>query len=346
MQERLSSAVSWLRFTLIFFIIMLHCYSAVRLEGSYDTYFKILYPFSLWLGETGVPGFFFISGFLFFYSRKPYGRKIATRMRTLLVPYVLWNALLLALYLAAYFAGFQPEINGKPLAGYGVVDYLRVFWDRGSYDNGNFVPLLCPLWYIRNLLIMCVLSPLFYYLIRYVRELFLIALLGWWLSVYDNAFIPQTVFFFCLGGYFSIFGLNPLDVFRRHRVPALALFAIQAVADIAVHTLFPTPANLQIHRLSLLLNIPVLFLVADACARRGYSSRMLSQSAFIVFCVHYPLVIVTRRLCVMLFAGASNLTHILLYFASILVVTAASLAFCLILDRYAPGLKNLLSGNR
>ena len=41
MQERLSSAVSWLRFTLIFFIIMLHCYSAVRLEGSYDTYFKI-----------------------------------------------------------------------------------------------------------------------------------------------------------------------------------------------------------------------------------------------------------------------------------------------------------------
>lgn len=346
MQERLSSAISWLRFTLIFFIIMLHCYSAVRLEGSYDTYFKVLYPFSLWLGETGVPGFFFISGFLFFYSRKPYGRKISTRMRTLLIPYVLWNSILLALYVVAYFAGFQPEINGKPLADYDAIDYLRVFWDRGSYDNGNFVPLLCPLWYIRNLLIMCVLSPVFYCLIRYLRELFLMAVFCWWVSVYDNAFIPQTVFFFCLGGYFSVFGLNPLHVFRRQKVLVLTLFVILAIADIASHTVFSTPVNLQIHRLSLLFNIPVLFLVADACAERGYCCRMLSQSAFIVFCVHYPLVIVTRRLCVMLFAGASNLTHILLYFASIFVVTAASLAFCLILDRYAPGVKNLLSGNR
>ena len=42
---RLSDAINWLRFPLIFLIILLHCYSVVRLEGSHDNYFKVLYPF-------------------------------------------------------------------------------------------------------------------------------------------------------------------------------------------------------------------------------------------------------------------------------------------------------------
>jgi hypothetical protein len=55
---RLSAAITWLRFPLIFLIIMLHCYSVQRLEGEHELYFKMVYLFALWLGETGVPGFF------------------------------------------------------------------------------------------------------------------------------------------------------------------------------------------------------------------------------------------------------------------------------------------------
>ena len=194
--DRLSRAITWLRFPLIFFIIMLHCYSVQRLEGNHDFYFKVIYPFSLWLGETGVPGFFFISGYLFYLSKKSYLQKIQSRINTLLVPYLLWNLLLLALYLIAYAFGYPQDINGKSIVNYGIIDYLRVFWDRGSYDNGNFTPLLCPLWYIRNLIILSVLSPLFFYLIRYAREVFLLITTIWWMMTYDNAFIPQTILFF------------------------------------------------------------------------------------------------------------------------------------------------------
>ena len=171
--QQLSSAISWLRFPLIFLIIMLHGYSTVNIPGNHAAYFRVLYPFSLWLGETGVPGFFFISGFLFFLSKKSYEQKLKTRFHTLLIPYILWNAILLAAYLFAYVVGYPQDINGKNMADYNLIDYLRLFWDRGSYDNGNFVPLLCPLWYIRNLLIMSNLSPLLYYIIRYAREFFL-----------------------------------------------------------------------------------------------------------------------------------------------------------------------------
>lgn len=342
----LSRAINWLRFPLIFLIILLHCYSVVRLEGSHDIYFKVVYPFSLWLGETGVPVFFFISGFLFFLSKKSYSQKVKTRLNTLVIPYILWNGLLLALYLAAFAIGNPQDINGKDLADFNYIDYIRLFWDRGSYDNGNFVPLLCPLWYIRNLFIICLFSPILFYIIRYVRELFILIITAWWLMTYDNAFIPQTILFFCLGAYFSIHEINPLELTIRHKSLFLSLFVLFAISDISMHIIAETSLNLQVHRLSLIFNIPALLLLADFCINKDFSSKLLPNAAFIVFAVHYPIVVILRKVCAAKYADASDGVHILLYFVCIVIATLLSLAFYLLLERFFPNVKNILSGNR
>ena len=348
MKSRLSAAITWLRFPLIFLIIMLHCYSVARLEGNHDTYFKVLYPFSLWLGETGVPGFFFISGYLFFLSKKSYLQKIKTRIHTLFVPYILWNFLLLVIYLTVYALGSPLDINRRNMADYNFVDYLRLFWDRGDFDHGNFVPLLCPLWYIRNLLIMSVFSPLLFYIIKYTREIFLVLVSIWWLNTNHNAFVPQTILFFSLGAYFSILEVNPLKVFLERNSTFLTLFAIFGIGDIIVHTFINSPFNLQIHRLALIANIPALFLLADRMNRTtiAKSTQFLSQSAFIVFCIHYPIVLVLRKICITYFGGSTDTIHIILYFICIILATSMSLGFYVILERYFPKTKNKLSGNR
>lgn len=343
---RLSEAIAWLRFPLIFLVIMLHAYSVQRLGGSHGTYFKMLYPFSLWLGETGVPGFFFISGFLFFHSKKSYLQKMKSKVHTLLIPYILWNLLLLSLYLVAWASGYQHNINGRSLTDYNLLDYLRLFWDRGSYDNGNFVPLLCPLWYIRNLLILSLLSPIIYYIIRYAREVFLIVIAIWWLMSYHNAFIPQTILFFSFGAYFSIFDLNPLKIAHNKKTAILVLFAIFAMGDIFSHVIVATPVNLQVHRLSLILNIPALLLLADWCTRQGYISSLLPNAAFIVFCVHYPIVVLLRKASISIFVNVSDSIHILLYFVCVIISTVLSIGFYLILNRFFPKVKNILTGNR
>lgn len=344
--ERLSEAITWLRFPLIFFIILLHCYSTVGLSGNHAIFFKAIYPFSLWLGETGVPGFFFISGLLFFYSKKSYHQKLSSRIHTLLIPYLLWNALLLFVYVLTLTLGHPQEINGKSIADYTWIDYLRAFWDRGTYDNGNFVPILCPFWYIRNLLIVSVLSPLFFYLIKYVREFFLIAVSIWWLFTPHNAFIPQTILFFSLGAYFSIHAINPLELFYNQKKWFLSLFFLFAVCDIVTHVSHSTPFNLQVHRLALIFNIPILFLVADYCCRFQFSSKLLPNAAFIVFCVHYPIVVIIRKICIMHFSNASDLIHILLYFLCMAIATILSILIYLILNKYIPKVKDILSGNR
>lgn len=345
-KQHISEAITWLRFPLIFLIILLHCYSTVRLPGNHELYFKMTYPFSLWLGETGVPGFFFISGFLFFLSRKRYQQKLETRFRTLLMPYLLWNTLLLGIYILVYIAGYPQDINGKSIADYTSIDYTRAFWDRGSYDKGNFVPILCPFWYIRNLLIMSVFSPLFYIIIRYAREAYLLIVTVWWLFTPHNAFISQTILFFSLGAYFSIIDKNPLELFHKYKKLFLIFFAAFAIADIVVHTLYVTPINLQIHRLALIFNIPALFLLANYCRQHGFTSKLLSSAAFIVFSVHYPIVVVVRKACAAKLGDASDLIHILLYFLCVLLVTSLSLLIYICMDRFCPKVKNILSGNR
>lgn len=345
---RLSKAITWLRFPLIFLIIMLHCYSVQRLEGDYAIYFKVLYPFSLWLGETGVPGFFFISGYLFFLSRKTYPQKIKSRINTLIIPYLLWNCLYLLLYLVLYAFGHPLDINRRNLADYYFTDYLRLFWDRGDFDHGNFVPLLCPMWYIRNLFILSLLSPLLYNLIKYIRELFLLVTIIWWLFTNHNAFIPQTVFFFSLGAYFSILGINPLEIISKRKIWFLILFAFFGMGDILTHTNIETPIGLHVHRLALTFNIPILLLLADHRVIKASGTRIqfLANSSFIVFCVHYPIVLILRKLCVTFFKGGTNETHILLYFICVIIVTLMSLGLYCILDKYFPKTKNILSGNR
>lgn len=345
-RERLSEAITWLRFPLIFFIILLHCYSTVKLSGIHDLYFRMIYPFSLWLGETGVPGFFFISGYLFYLSRKSYQQKLKTRFHTLLIPYLIWNALLLGLYIMAYAAGHPQDINGKNIADYTFIDYIRTFWDRGSFDEGNFVPILCPFWYIRNLLIMSLLSPLFYYIIKHVREVFLLCVAIWWLTTPHNAFISQTILFFCLGAYFSILEKNPLEFFINYKKTFLTLCAFSAIADIVAHTIYVTPVNLQTHRLTLILNIPALFILADNCCKRGITSERLPNAAFIVFSVHYPIVVIMRKVCASKLGDASDLIHIPLFFACVVIATAISLLIYICLDRFLPKVKNILSGNR
>ena len=344
--QRLTASITWLRFPLIFFIILLHCYSVVRLEGSHSIYFRTVYPFALWIGETGVPGFFFISGYLFFKSKKSYKQKLETRFHTLLIPYLLWNGMLLALCLIAYITGHSQDINHRDIADFEIIDYIRLFWDRGTYDNGNFVPILCPFWYIRNLLIMSVLSPIFFYIIRYVRKIFLLCVTIWWFMTFDNAFIPQTILFFCLGAYFSIHDINPLEMVSKNKKLLLTLFVLCSIADMAMHMGWSTPISLQVHRLSLIFNIPALLLMADFCVSKGISCKLLPNATFIVFAVHYPIVVALRKMCIAVFSDASDSFHILLYFVCVIISTLLSLSIYWLLDRYLPKVKNVLSGYR
>lgn len=120
--KRLSAAIAWIRFPLIMCVVMLHCYCTVPLApGNHSLFFKSVYLFGLWLGEFGVPAFFFISCYLFYFSNKTYQEKISSRVHTLLYPFLFWNSLFLVLYIGLFPIGHPQDILLKSIGDYGDV---------------------------------------------------------------------------------------------------------------------------------------------------------------------------------------------------------------------------------
>lgn len=343
--QRLSISIENLRFPLILLIIMLHCYtSTVSQIPGHIIYFRVVYPFALWMGETGVPAYFFISGLLLFHSKKTYEQKIRNRIRTLLVPYLFFNAVIMTGYLIIMLLGKPVIILGKDLSDYSIVDYIRAFWDRGDWAGGNGAPLLCPFWYIRNLMILVILSPIIYYIIKYTKLLLPIITGFLWINAFDSAYLLESITMFSIGAYFPICERNPVEIFERHKILSLFIFISLFITDIA-HTIMHVPYALQIHRLSLVTNVFFLLWIGDSLSKHHLYSAYLSKSAFFVFCIHYPLVLPLKTF----FSRASNMPDIILiglYVAGVVGVAVISVTIYMILHKIFPKFLHLVTGSR
>lgn len=347
--QRLSVAIAWLRFPLIMCVVMLHCYCTVPLApGDHSVFLKLVYPFGLWLGESGVPSFFFISGFLFYISRKSYHERISSRVHTLLYPYFFWNTLFLVLYIILYLVGHPQDILGKSISEYGLIDYIRAYIDRGEYSQGNNGPILCTYWYVRNLFILCLLSPVWYYLNKYLNVLFVLLLFGWWLSLHHNALLAESILFFNFGAYFSIHDINPLQISRKWKITFLMIWGLFAIADYISHAIIPYIGAFYLHRISLVLNICTFLYFADMIVKGDKTkvNSFLVGSVFWVYALHDHLAIALRRFCVIHFSPYSDFIQVALYFATVLIVTCICLASYQIMKYFFPSLVNFATGSR
>lgn len=136
-KECFYSALPTYTFLLSILVIFVHSthfapadLEAVPRTAFFSTSFleKIEFLFSSFLGETAVPGFFFLSGLLFFhklYSSAVWFRKLRSRLFSYLLPYLLWNSGMTGLYLAFGRAPFRPE---SILEGIFLYRYNPVFW--------------------------------------------------------------------------------------------------------------------------------------------------------------------------------------------------------------------------
>lgn len=214
--ERDSKTISNMRFPLITMVVIMHgmgfSYCITDFPNillldeihTWDWYFffkRFLYNIS----TIAVPVFFIISGFLFFnggFHKGNYIKKMKRRIHSLLIPYIIWNTVM---FILLYFKKGQ------------TYSLIEIFWGNGepwysgtNYLGGEFVPSVSPvnfpLWYVRDLMVLCIISPLIYWLIRKTR-IGIVAVFGLlyisyvWPHINFNA---EGLFFFTLGGYLSI----------------------------------------------------------------------------------------------------------------------------------------------
>lgn len=169
-----------------------------------------MYLFSEALTRLAVPIFFIISGYLFFYkindfSCDVYVGKLKRRIKSLLLPYIIWNLLAIAIVLLkSNMLSLFPSLAKE---NHDWLWFVSAFWNS-QYGS---CPILYPLWYVRDLIIVVILSPLIYMLIKtfkkWVLTLFFIL---WYCPIMDfpPGFRMETFLFFSVGAYVNIIGLS------------------------------------------------------------------------------------------------------------------------------------------
>ena len=162
----------------------------------------------VWVTDVCVPLFFVMSGYLFFWNTpdKPSGRwfrdKIQSRFFTLLIPYLIANIIA---WLCYFFAIREVPSMVSGFLGDNWKNPLFVFWTG---------PINLSLWFIRELMVVVLLSPLIYLIIRYTGWWGVLALGAWWALGRYGGFSyggPEPLFLFTAGGCLGLRKIAPVE---------------------------------------------------------------------------------------------------------------------------------------
>ncbi|RKU58435.1 acyltransferase [Parabacteroides sp. AF27-14] len=360
--ELQSKTIAFLRFPLIVGVVLIHCYYKelpiggvkVPVMDEYPIYKLIADLFSQVLARTAVPLFFLISGYLFFYkssfSWPMYGSKLRKRAQTLLLPYLFWNGALVGLHLLIELL-FPSVLAGevKPVLDYGWCDWWDIFWAREPSEPGGMpMPINYPLWFIRDLMVLVVFSPLVYAMVRYLRQ-YALALLGFLWLIYDGVsspgLSPTAWFFFSLGAFYSVHRRN--FVVETHPLlrGAALLYVVLALADLLSKEL---GWNVYVHNVGILVGcVFAISLSAYGLEKALWrTNSFLEGASFFVFASHVIVQIFIYRLILWFFRSSAEWAIIGIYFGVALGAILICLAFYAMLRRFLPRLLSAITGGR
>lgn len=249
--------------------------------------------------EIAVPYFFMVSGFFFlngsYYERGNYVAMAKKKVKTLFLPFLIWNIT------GAVFLWFiDPDKVGNGLVSC-LYNLLQSHW----YG---------PLWYVRDLMIMMMLVPLYNWLFIYNRIwLYAIALLvsGYmWIPVSCSLLSSEGIFFFLMGGFIGRYPqVLSIKLSIRH---VCLLFVVWFCFSTGVVTI----TNVYVHKLNTLVGIVVFGMAIDYLRETAKEKLLVyAEYSFLFYVVHaYPMKAVKQGLG-HLFSGndmAALITYILL----------------------------------
>ena len=345
------TTASFMHFPLMMIVVLNHIYiSGLKLGAGVDAFVVGSYTLSKIVGNMAVPCFFFISGYLFFrnvesLSVKLYCDKLRRRVRTLLQPYLLWNLLILALYAIGQMA-FPSLFSGAntKIADYSVAEWAQAFW----CVEGTQSPINPPLWYIRDLMVMVVLSPLLYCLMknRVVGALFLCVMLA--LAMVNYMPIvwlqPRFILPFGLGVWGALHGLPQLR-FRGW----VALIAV-LLCGAGVVGFFMTEGALKyaILQATILVGASLLLYTSRylAVVRGWRVPKLLNRSYFFIYLFHYIPLALMMRVLRKVVEPTTNMEYFAIYFGSFIAIVMLSVGLFWVLQKIAPKITAFMLGNR
>jgi surface polysaccharide O-acyltransferase-like enzyme len=348
MDRQQSRVIDLLRFPLAVLVVMCHC---GFLDGG-GTAVQIF--FSETLPHVAVPLFLLFSGYLFFkegqFDGALYWRKLKSRFRTLFIPYIVWSTICFII------AVVQGQVTPSFL------HYFRGLWDTELWNDGVTFsrslpgyPVNMPLWFIRDLMILVLISPLIWFLLKKTRGWGILLFTIWWFPAHDKffGFGADSLFFFSLGALFAMKQVNFVQLARKYAIPLYIAAGVMLVVDYLVMY----RNYMQYHELRfnwLVFNVYVLCITSATLALAGKLAGKkcsdvlirLSGASFFLYAAHILWLEPLRDALLKVLSPASEFAVILFYFAFIAFHCTVVTALFFLMCKYLPKTTALITGGR
>lgn len=354
-----------LRFPLIVMVVMIHAeFSTISMGGenfqfnleTFPIYSNLSFLISQLISHIAVPIFYIFSGYLFFYNlqaftTKEYIRKIRSRAQTLLIPYVFWNfAVILLFFMLQTFIPSMASGENKLIVDYTITDWIKAFW---SYKLG--MPICYQLWFIRDLMVVILLSPIIYYAIKKTNIYCVLALGILWafnINIGVPGFKTVAFFFFALGAIFSIKPYN-LNVIKKIKNLSYLLSILLLTFEIIMYNMdnaynLPNGIVDVIYNTCIFSMIISLFNITLSILQKRQiePNRLLYNSNFFIYAYHaMPLTLFTKVL-IKCIEPTTEIQTIFIYVAAPMLTIAVGVLIFNVLKKILPQFTSLITGGR
>ena len=346
-----SQALNLLRFPLAIVIVTVHIFS-YQPDGNTTEYplFNFIKSFvEAFLHWQSVPVYYFISGFVFFiglstWNKNKWIKKIKNRKNSLLIPFLIWNTLFLLLTIC--IVGIKE---------FSIPSTLSCYWGYDGVLTGGGeatgMPINYPLWFLRDLMVTVLFTPLMYKLLKKNGKIVLSLLATAWLMKYFGVikfYIPaQAFFFFYFGAYMSINKKDMIAEFGKHSTFTTWGFIALGIAAMYFYNFNPAVFK-ALKVLSILFGLFFTFNTAVWLLKKGYcnGNKFLSSTSFFIFVSHalvYPLVFKILKL---LLSPSSDICWLIVFLTTVAATSLILVTVFYLMSRFTPKILDFITGRK
>jgi hypothetical protein len=356
--ERLSVKLRLVSLLAVLAVLFVHAYNlhtrfglaenAPDMSGAPGAVGFVEYLVSQALCRWPVATLFAIAGFLFFRDLEPrwadYRRKFQRRLRTIVVPFLLWSTVGLVLYTVLQALPGSEHYFSK--------DFLGSLNPRDIVSVLLLKPVAYPIWFLQTLISCIAIAPLLYWVVRLLRWAAVVPFAALW--VLD---VPSSNWTDLKGiTFFAVGAVIALEV-RRGATLAPPLWVQRWLPPLWVAACVLFAAVLRdndafwagtLHKGLMVMAVGAVWFGYAVYVERFKDSRLVAALlpfTFFIFVGQEPLMTIVKRLALHALGGGDGVL-LAVFFAAPLVTMAACVGAAAALRFALPRPYSVLTGRR
>lgn len=352
----ISKRITSLRFLLILFVIFIHANLTV---SDAINYYHYDFNQPKWveiiksiiceiLGSAAVPLFFLFASYLQFSKNDNYPILIKKKSKTLFVPYLLWTLITILLYLFTQSIPILSRFFQNPnniIRNWTFIDWIKAFTYQKVDISGRY-PLVFQFWFLRDLMILIILTPFWIFLMKKIPGSLIIIIS--FLAIYNIPifFIDRSssLFFFLIGYYFAKNRLSFFEIADKIKIwEYFILYFFYCLFKFCFHGLYHCDFIGTLISCLFFLKLSYYFIrIPKLYSKLEY----LSKFSFFVYAVHMPFIGTTINKVTQKIIPLHGIFCLIQFILASFLTLLIGMLIAFLIRKLTPKLFSLLSGGR